>query len=342
MRYELISPESARALEGFLPQYVLDNPDFNKLFFYAATGDDGGAVGVAAVDPLALEPELLSIGISSSFEGKGYGSALLSFICTDLFEKQGEECLIRASMNLPLSDWGKLEYFFTKNNFVLNEDSPVYNVKLSEAMDSEILKNAASRASLKGLLQLKDVPDNKLRVFSHSIVNKGLFNSIGRNGLDEDVSIFYMPGDEIAACALFAKSGDVLQNTWVYVDPELSGGMTFASLLSEAAGYASKKYPPDTVVSFIAVEDNSRELIKKVLPDIEPATEIRTYTKLLTGLDDTSLEGRDDPQFEEVSEGNMCCADCANSMGEIFECRIYSRKPDAVVDGESCLYFEDK
>ena len=116
--------------------------------------------------------------------------------------------------------------------------------------------------------------------------------------------------------------------------------MTFALLLSKALEYAVKKYPKDTVVSFIAAQENSRELIKKILPDIEPASEIRTYTRMLSDLD-PSIPRRDDPQFVELSERNMCCAECANSTGKVLECGIYLRKPDAVADGESCLYFEE-
>ncbi|MCR4657313.1 MAG: GNAT family N-acetyltransferase [Lachnospiraceae bacterium] len=342
MRYELISPESAGALKGFLPQEILDNPGFDRFFYYAAIGDDGGAVGVAAVDPAVSGPELLSIGVSTEFEGKGYGSALLAHICSDLFKRQEEERFISASANLPLSSWERIGSFLIKNNFVLYEDSPVYHVRLSDAADSQILKSASGRSPSGGFLRLKDVPDNKLRVFSHSVVNKGIFHSITKNGLDQDVSVFYMPEDEIRACALFTEGkGGVLQNTWVYLDPELTGGMTFALLLAKVAEYAMEKYSQDTVVSFITAEENSRELIRKILPDTEPVSEIRTYTKMLTGID--PLEGgKDDPRFEEFSERNMCCADCANSYGKMLECAIYSRKPDAVTDGESCLYFEEK
>ena len=89
MKYELISPESARALEGYIPKYVLENPGFDSLFFYAAVEESGGAVGLAAVDPIVDGPELLSIGISPDYEGKGYGSEafdrVIEFIRTKPF-----------------------------------------------------------------------------------------------------------------------------------------------------------------------------------------------------------------------------------------------------------------
>ena len=340
MKYELISPESARALEGYIPKYVLENPGFDSLFFYAAVEESGGAVGLAAVDPIVDGPELLSIGISPDYEGKGYGSELLSFISADLFDKNSEERFFSASVNLSPSAWEKLDHFLVKNHFAKEEDSPVYHVTLSAAADAQILKAAAS--PLKGILPLKEVPDQKLRIFSHTVVQNGLFHSISRKELDEDVSLFYIPENDVRGCVLFAPGADgFLQNTWIYIDPEYSGTATLAHLLAEALRVVSEKYPPDTRVSFIMVEENSRALIRKVFPDIEPASEIRLYERLLTGSEDAAGR-RDEPQFEEVSEKNMCCSSCAHCTGNIFACEIYARKPDAVVDGESCLYFEEE
>ncbi len=337
MRYELISPESARSLEGFLPGFVLEDPDFSEYLFYAAIGDDGGAVGVAAVDPVTDAPELLSIGISSEYTGKGYGSGLLSAIIKDLFERIGEERLLSATFNLTPSGWEKVMPFFINNGFVIGEDSPVYHLKLKDALDSPALKG---KTGLKGIMSLKDVPDRILRLFNNKISTLGYGIRVNKTVQDPDVSVLYVKDERIVSCALFNRvSDELLQNIWVYEDPEYTGDSTLGALLSEAASNASKKYQPDTVVSFMPVRDESRELFNMILPEMEPVSYIRTLTKMLTA---DNAERRSEPVFEEFSEKSMCCADCARSMGNVLQCEVYLRKPDAVTDGEGCLYFEER
>ena len=46
--------------------------------------------------------------------------------------------------------------------------------------------------------------------------------------------------------------------------------------------------------------------------------------------------------LREITEENMCCAKCRHREGEVLSCKIYSQKPDDVLDGESCPHFEQE
>ena len=337
MRYELISPESARSLEGFLPDHILMNPDFEEYLFYAPIDDKGGALGLACVDPVTDAPELLSIGISFEHTGKGYGSALLSAVIRDLFERIGEERLLSATFNLSSSEWEKVMPFFVKNGFVVGEDSPVYHLKLKDAIASPVLKE---KTGMKGILSLKDVPDRTLRLFNNMISSSGYGIRINKKLQEPDVSVFYIKDERIVSLALFNRISDsLLQNSWVYEDPQYASDSTLPALLSEAAVRASDKYSPDTVISLLPVRNESRELFNMILPGTEPVSYIRTFTKMLTS---DNAERRTDPAFEDFSEKDMCCCSCARSTGDVLHCEVYLRKPDPVTDGEGCLYYEER
>ena len=114
--------------------------------------------------------------------------------------------------------------------------------------------------------------------------------------------------------------------------------MIFPLMLAESLDQALKSHSPDTLVQILAAEKESKDLFEKIFTDIKPSFRIASYMKLLPA--DEPGKPSNELVFEEVSLEHMYCKDCAHNTGKLLECAIYSRKPDAVVNGESCLYYE--
>ncbi len=345
MEYKMISPEAALSVKQFLYPGVAEDPDLSKFFFYGAIKDDGGLTGLLALDPALNGMRILSIGMSPDFCGKGYGSALLEAAVRDVEKKAGEKensgITVRAEFVQRTDEAKKLSDFFEKNAFLLEEACPFYRMTLLEAGDTELIRKAEKKEKPAGLVSLKEVSDKALKNFSNRVINKGLYPGIRREGLEENVSIFYMPEkDEIEGCLLFEKETDgSLINTWLYVSKEALPKMTFQYMFLEAYERAVKIYPQETGVGFLAYEKESDRMILREFPKIRPESEICTCVRALVMGENE--RGQDDPVFEEISLENMCCKDCIYNKGKVMECDKYSVKSDAVLEGGSCLYFDE-
>ncbi|MCR5486285.1 MAG: GNAT family N-acetyltransferase [Lachnospiraceae bacterium] len=344
MEYRKISPDAAREAKGYLMPEVQDHPDFEELLFYGAVKEDGGLTGLLAIDPDVEDAQILSIGMSPEYCRKGYGSELLRFAMRDLVSLIGEASLdflpLRASFRGEASGEDPLGRFLVQNGFFPESQCPAYCIPLSVMAKAPMLKEAMERKTLSGVLPLKEAPDYAVNALSARCRKDGLYPGISRAGLDEEISMCYLPDREIEGCVLFEKEMEgTLQNTWMYVSEEASGKMVFPMMLSEALKQALKSCPEDTGVSILAAEEESRELLEKIFPGEEPVSEYLTYIRILSAGRE-SLPEADDPVFEEVTEEGMCCRDCALSKGQVFSCGKYKRKPDAVINGEGCLYYE--
>lgn len=343
MDYRMISPDAARAAKGYLMPGVAEHPDFEKLFFYAAVEENGALTGLLAIDPAKEEAELLSIGMSPEYCGKGYGSGLLQFAAKDLIGKAREASLpgLRLAVNFILKEEeeDRLSGFFRENSFFPEEDCPVYRVPLSVMKEAPYLKEALKRRRPAGLLKLAEVPGGAVNAFGNKILQEGLYPGLNRQELDEEISVCYMPDKEILACALFAKEkAGLIRNTWMYVSPEASEKLIFPLMLAESLEQALKSHSGETPVEIMAAEKASADLFEKIFAEIRPSFRIASYVRLLPA--DEPGKPSDELVFEEVSAEHMYCKDCVHNTGKLMECAIYSRKPDAVVSGESCLYFE--
>ncbi len=48
----------------------------------------------------------------------------------------------------------------------------------------------------------------------------------------------------------------------------------------------------------------------------------------------------DNPGLRQLTEENMVCAGCSHCEDNVLSCAIYAQKPDPVLDGQECSYFE--
>ena len=90
VRFEVIGPDAAMANPGFILPWVIESKDFSEYTFFAAIADERLA-GILVADKRIYEPEILSIGISPEFQGKGIGSALLEFAEYDILSAYDDD-----------------------------------------------------------------------------------------------------------------------------------------------------------------------------------------------------------------------------------------------------------
>lgn len=50
----------------------------------------------------------------------------------------------------------------------------------------------------------------------------------------------------------------------------------------------------------------------------------------------------DDTGMHLLSEENMWCKACKHCQGNVLSCGIYSQKPDGVLEGDECHYYDER
>ena len=83
VRFSIIGPKDAMVNPGFIVPWVMESKDFSDYTFYAAIADERLA-GILVADKKIFEPEILSIGISPEYQGKGLGTAILEYAEYDI------------------------------------------------------------------------------------------------------------------------------------------------------------------------------------------------------------------------------------------------------------------
>ena len=115
-------------------------------------------------------------------------------------------------------------------------------------------------------------------------------------------------------------------------------------LLSAAAAAIVKKYSDDIRVSFLITNEAAANLLNRLFDSTEESSNHLIYA--LDFDDAFILQGEErfhgNMELNEITLENMVCISCKHCEDSIFECAKYYQKPDRVVDGEDCDYFEAK
>ena len=339
----MISPDVAKDMKGYLAHGIADDPASAEYLYFAAVKEDGGLCGLLCIDPAENESEIKSIGLSPEYCGKGYGSGLLHAAMTELAQivkETGRDSVkLSASFGMEKPGSERLLWFFEKNGFSQSDICNEYMIRLSTISENVMMKSVERKNTLKGVVSIKDVTDTALNAYSNRLIKAGLYPGISREGLDDTVSVCYMPDGEILGCALFNElSIGVLQNIWINVSLEASNSAVFPLMLAESLRRAKEKFPDNIRVSFLAAEDESERLLNQMFPEEKPCS------KAVTCIKDLPAGWKEDRQdttvFEIISSDNMCCKDCVHNTGMAMECAKYLIKPEAVAAGGMCDYHE--
>lgn len=341
MTYSRISHKQADQIKDFFTPGLTTEADSDKFLYYLGFDEEAEEItAAAAVDPRLDGPLLLSIGVRPDKQRKGIGSGLMHFLTNDLTERISKETqparpVLLLQNSLQEKDWEGLDTFLRHNGFALEEKADLCSVKLSQILESEILKKVVEHVHKEHFKSLKDVPESVIHSFGNRIEQNGIYPGIRERELDKNLSIVYLEDETIKGCLLMGPTEDGnLINHWVYLDPELKD----RTLLLQMFVMSIKAFQPtirkDVTVYFLPVVEVSEKLLDRLAPAAKIEYQIRTYEK--------KLRGEDTPVFDQVTETDMVCEGCVHSTGCILECARYEKKPGMVLYGGSCKYYEEK
>ncbi len=341
MTYSRISHKQADQIKDFFTPGLTTQADSDKYLYYMGFDEEAEEItAAAAVDPRLGGLLLLSIGVRPDKQRKGIGSGLMRFLTEDLTgrirqENQPVRPVLLLQTSLQEKEWEGLDPFLMHNGFVLVEQANLCSVKLSQILESEILKKAAEHFHKEHFRSLKDVPESVIRSFGNRIEQNGIYPGIHPGELDKNLSIVYLENDTIKGCLLMGPTEDGnLLNHWVYLDPELRDRTLLLQMFVMSINAFRTTIRKDVTVYFLPVAEISGKLLNRLAPAAKLEYQIRTYEK--------SLRDGDTPVFDQVTEKNMICEGCVHSTGCILECARYTKKPGMVLYGGSCKHYEKR
>ena len=348
MNYGVIEPAQAKHYKNFIQKQLWEDELWEEHQYFAAYDDEQGVVGIMVADATEEGPQLLSIGISSSLCGQGIGTELLDFAIEQLTEQympllEETPLTFWAEEARKPDEWESLSHFLMKNGFQEKETTLSSAATLEELLKSKTIVRALKRKKSPNVFSLKELPPTTLRAFSNACIEEKLYPGIRKEDLAEDVSIFYVSGQKVLACVLMREAENkALENEWFYLSPDAKNMMILLDVFSRLAEEMEKRYPPDTQISFLPVNEAGEKLLRYIVPGADGQFELRRYElPFIAPGDYVREEGYEPPEMvlEQVTEQTMPCANCKYSTGSVLECEIYSRKPGNVIYGEACPRF---
>ena len=352
MNIEIMSPRDAFKFKQFMTPWVFQSKDKDKYIYYAAI-ENNILMGMLVMDPKEDEPEILSIAVSPDYCNRGVATGLLRNAVYRHILKYGDDldlsnrfiaCFPTVHENAHI-----LKKLFSSAGFRLPEEGAFYTCKVSDIAEGKILHDQRAMKMLESgklkIKPLKDIEKARLNFFGNKLVESGVFPGVSSDFFDQDVSYFKLDSDgNICSCMMFLEEEDgVLNNALAYMDPLHNSHQDLLFVFTASAEAIEKKFPPDAVVNFLAINDTSVKLIEKLIPN---AKNVESAMFFELPFEDAPVLGVEekygDMEMNLVSEENMVCARCRYCQNLTTECDKYYQKPDLVLDGGSCELFEEK
>ena len=355
IRHEVISVNLARAVSDFLLPYVRDDMEAYDYYAAIAEGTDGdevdgseSIVGLVAVNPMAVGPEIVSIGVSSEYEGLGIATELINFTLGRILENYDEE-----ELDLPnsISAWvvgepdGK-DYAgsaFKANGFEAQDIGNFYEIEVSKLSDSRLLrsekvmKKITASGAEKEFMSLKNTPKGMVNEFSNRLLRDGGYAGIYRERLDEDLTFFAVKDNAICACILFEPISDgVAVNSLVYMDEKLTDRQEIIYLFAACADAAMNRLSASDRLVFWIGEERTKKLIEELLPSARVRSRGTRYVLTFETLMRIRAERFESTGMSIVENASLSCGSCRHCTEAVLSCAIYARKPSGVLNGGDC------
>lgn len=352
-----ISSKQAQNFSEYIFPPVLNLPGFSDFGFYIALHDKQ-LLGMVVVDLQADTPEILSVAVSPSYCNQGIATDLVQGVIEKVLELyDGEEDLsdkqFYVSFASELKYGAVLSKIFTKLGFEKIDSGNFFDITKKQLLENELINNPSIRKKVEHKIQnseivsLKNIAKHDAKVFLYKLSEeKEIMEKFSLDVLDEDTSFFRMSGGKIVSCILFKKVQDnTLNNLLVYQTPknDLERG-ELLYLLSAASSAIVEKYSDDIRISFLITNEAADNLLNRLFESTKESSKFLIYA--LDFEDAFLLQGEErfhsDLVFNEISLANMVCNSCKYCEASVLECAKYYQKPDKVVDGEDCDYYEAK
>ncbi|WP_044936934.1 GNAT family N-acetyltransferase [Pseudobutyrivibrio sp. LB2011] len=351
-----ISSKQAESLGEYIFPPVLGSQGFSDYGFYIAI-QDKELLGMAVIDPKPDMIEVLSLAVNPKYEGQGVATDLLrgalEKTMTLYDSDMAMDTIFYATFSSEFKCSAALAKILEKLGFEQFDTGAFQTVTVKQLKESENLnipsvkEKVNKRIASNRIVPLKEMSKKSVSDFLYDLSEKKeVVDRLNSDNLDEDISLFTVDDGKITACILFEEmQEDIIQNVLVYQVPRNDiKKVELMYLLSAAASAIAEKYPADVEVSFLAANEASDKLLDNLFDSTKDSGKQLIYAMDFEAAMVMQGEERfhSDLHFQGITLENMVCKSCKHCQDSILECAKFYQKPDRVLDGEECSYFETK
>lgn len=365
MKLYVLKYEQAQSVSHLIQPGVLEEPDADKYWYFAATEEGEGFIGAAVINPSIDQPKLLSIRVISGHRRQGYATELLQF-GIDFLRRAGASAL-RLSYAMPADEWVALDGWLTLNGFTQAEDEQYsYETTVEELAAQKLLK-ATGQSSYASAVSISKLSERAFRAFRGEVVREGYVLPELFEACDPEHSFVWLEENHIRTAYLLSPLEDgVIHNIWGWLSPKAADVRALQALFVCAAQKVTADYPSDTIVHIPCLNQSSDHLVKYLLPEARKSLVLRTYEYLIGSEEYQSTEEipeltmaeeeadanggtsafgerQADARMDLITNENLCCGSCIHCLPDsAMSCVKYKRKPGAVFYGGDCPMYEER
>lgn len=279
MEYALLDRKKADVYREYLTPEAYERRFDQNVFFYGASTEEE-IVGVAAFEA-GVESELISVAVSPDWQRQDIGSELVDRV-RDLLKENGSVSL-EAYLSGTEEEMEGLDRFLWRCGFTRTEEAPVGSFTLQDAIESEVLKKASDKKLSEEVKKLSDIPSFLAKEFGSYLAMNDLYYGWNASRIMHDFSSVYLEPEGITACVLLSEDGETVAGEteltleFAHVRKECQNKLALIELLSHSLKLASEKYPADTKLAAITMNEVSESILSRILGERLGHESIRRY-----------------------------------------------------------------
>lgn len=235
-----------------------------ELVFLVGCVENDTPIGAALLEVQGEQVQLLSIAVDPPQRRRGVGAAIMERCVTLLQATCTQTFYAVLPANMP-----ELSAFFSSLPwFRPQEGTSGFSISLGNLLQIPLLQGPSP-----GAVSVEEVPSAIYFAYQRNTFPADT-SQCGRAQLDQRVSQVMLEDGKISASALFSPSSDGLSLDWLH--NRSSDKLAPLFLLRAALAAMAKRYPPETMVSFVTDSEISLRLAERLLDKAEkPETVLR-------------------------------------------------------------------
>lgn len=349
-----LSKEQALEMKGFILPHVLSLPENHKFWYFMAVNEEKYPLGLMVIAPYYPEAELLSIGVSPDFSGKGVATELLSYGIEKVTEAKISG--LRMTYSLSPFEWSGLDRLMKHSGFYMDEEENYSYVGTLQQLSKNTYLNEES--NLKEVCSLESLTEMERRMVEIILREKNLISSSILNECDPRNSFVWKENGVEAMFLLSPLTDGVLVNLFTWMGS--NSPKKLLTLMQKSFHQAIASYSMETEVLFTCLGKAGEKLVHYFLPEAEIVTELRSYYHKALEKEEYTIEFEEeeeeivaekkipdesrrayweDMKPQPAEDTGLVCSDCSYRFGEdLLSCEKYYRKPGSVLYGGLCPY----
>lgn len=325
MDIKLLNYKNIELVKDFVLPNVLESEECSEYWFVTAIDEKEGVLGVLTLNPLAVEPSILSIAVTPSHHREGIATTLIKAAKEKIYEG-GENSIYAVTSDEAVKSL--LEH----NNFEIVNEFNTYRFTAKEAIDK--ISGGKALKEAKRIVSFKELEDKDLRDINNYLAESGIYSMIKRDEYDAELSVFSVKEDEVTGGILVSKLDEkLLEISWLYQSSD-EDSKNLINLFMQLCLLVQKKGLSDAEILVTCLEEKIDKFVQSMISGVKPVNTMRAYKYHIAGV-------QEDPVFEAVDTTvQKSCEGCKYHTGDYMSCDLYDRKPGCVFYDEKCPSYE--